>query len=66
MDAPLGQMRTLRNQTLMDRGDQQSDERMDNPMEKAVKVLGMLHIRIQSAKLIQDTPLGIATFALDH
>jgi hypothetical protein len=59
-------MRTLRNQTLMDRGDQQSDERMDNPMEKAVKVLGMLHIRIQSAKLIQDTPLGIATFALDH
>jgi hypothetical protein len=45
---------------------QQGDEIMANPMENLAKALMMLHVRIQSTKLIQDAPLGIATLALNH
>jgi hypothetical protein len=56
----------LRNQPLVNRTGKQYHELMNNPMKKVGKVLVMLHVRIQSAKLIQDAPLGIATFALYH
>ena len=50
----------------MNRTGKQCHELMNNPMKKVGKVLVMLHVRIQSAKLIQDASLGIATFALYH
>ena len=59
-------MLPLRNQTLVNRAGKQCHELLNNPMKKVGKVLVMLHVRIQSAKLIQDASLGIATFALYH
>jgi hypothetical protein len=66
MSTPLGQVLTLGNETLMDGASQKGDEIMTNPMENVAKALMVLHVRIQSTKLIQDAPTGIATLALDH
>ncbi len=62
----VGQALALGNQTLMNWAAQQGDEIMTNRMENLAKALMMLHVRIQSTKLIQDAPLGIATLALNH
>ncbi len=66
LSTPLGQVLPLRNQPLVNRTGKQCHELMNNPMKKVNKVLVMLHVRIQSAKLTQDASLGIATFALYH
>ena len=66
MSTPLGQALTLGTKNLMDRELQKGDEIMTNPIENHAKALMMLHVRIQSTKLIQDAPLEIATLALNH
>jgi hypothetical protein len=59
-------MPTLGDQTLVNGASQKSDEIMTNQTGNVAKALVVLHVRIQSTKLIQDAPLGIATLALNH